>query len=72
MIPPIGANLIGYGLLEDGKPRGIWPMPLEILRQAKKRYVKNSLDSKIQIVPIYIGDPITEATNERHTFAGKK
>lgn len=64
-------ELVGYGLIEDGKPKGIWPLPLAEQRKAKERYMKTVFDSKVVIVPIYIGEPLLEASNERLTFAGK-
>lgn len=63
-------NLVGYGLMEDGHFRGIWPLPLEKQKQAKERYASKAV-GKLTIVPIYIGAPIEESTNERQRFAGR-
>ena len=40
--------LIGYGVLKNDKPYGIWPIPLSLAERVARR-------EKAMIVPVYAG-----------------
>lgn len=55
---------IGYGILRDTKPYGIWPLPWQVCCDRVGLARQNEIDtgkprSKYEIVPIQIGNPIT-------------
>lgn len=57
-------NNVGYGVLIDGKPAGLWPTPLSHARETQARYLKNALVGvAISIVPVYVGQPIDQAVD---------
>lgn len=50
---------VGYGLTKDGKPAGLWPMPLADCQSRLARYQKHEPTRKYDIVPVYAGDSTT-------------
>lgn len=57
-------NNVGYGVLADGQPKGIWPMSLKAAQETQARYIKNALvDVTVSIVPVYVGQPIDQAVD---------
>ena len=51
---------IGYGLLKNKEtPVGIWPQSFESQKKALFRYHKADANGTFQIVPVYIGTPIS-------------
>lgn len=52
-------KLVGYGVITGEKSVGIWPLSwTEAHRRASKRMAEHP-DKKYEVVPIYIGAPIT-------------
>jgi len=47
---------LGYGVLLNGKPLGIWPKPWSRAVQYAKK--EQGGPNRVEIVPIYIGAPI--------------
>lgn len=57
-------NNVGYGVMVDSKPVGIWPTSLQHAREVQARYNKNALvDVAVSIVPVYVGQPIDQAVD---------
>lgn len=55
-------KLVGYGAMKNGKPFGIWPVPIEHcvasieIRKAKDKFEGESFE--YEVVPVYIGAPL--------------
>lgn len=52
---------VGFGIMKDGVPVGIWPLPFQTQSTAAHRYKKISPQAEIEIVPIYVGKGIQPA-----------
>lgn len=50
---------LGFGLMLDGKPQGVWPVPMPYAQWCRARYMRQHLDRNYEIVPVYAGDPVT-------------
>ena len=50
-------NLIGYGVLKNDKPFGIWPIPLSQAERVARR-------EKAMIVPVYAGGEFKPSKEE--------
>lgn len=50
---------IGYGVMVNYKPSGLWPMSWDEVRKAKGRYEVRSPAAIVEVVPIYVGAAIT-------------
>lgn len=49
---------VGYGVIKDGLPVGIWPMDFEAAKAARERYRLKYQGASVEAVPIEIGEPI--------------
>lgn len=57
-------NNVGYGVMVDGKPVGIWPTSLQHAREVQARYLKNAMVGVTgSIVPVFVGQPIDQAVD---------
>lgn len=57
-------NTIGYGVMTDGKPVGLWPTSLSHAREIQARYIRNALTGvTVAIVPVYVGQPIDQSVD---------
>jgi hypothetical protein len=56
---------IGFGVLRDGQPTGLWPKPLKSALQYAKR--QSGGNSKVEIVPVYIGAPLPHEPSPQQT-----
>lgn len=57
-------NNVGYGVMADGKPVGIWPTSLQHAREVQARYLKNAMVGvTVSIVPVFVGQPIDQAVD---------
>lgn len=57
-------NNVGYGVMTDGKPVGLWPTSLQHARTIQARYLKNMLTGvTVSIVPVYVGQPVDQAVD---------
>lgn len=53
-------RFIGYGLMKDGEPCGMWPQSYEWQDESRKRMlnINGNQHCKFEIVPVYIGAPV--------------
>lgn len=51
-------QLIGYGVMKEGKPSGIWPLPLQRALERCRR-LQAEHRGRWEVVPIYVGAPQT-------------
>lgn len=55
-------KLIGYGVTRNEKPTGIWPLPERQALATRDRLRSNNPRTvRFEVVPVYIGSPITAA-----------
>lgn len=54
-------NNVGFGVMVDNTPKGLWPTSLTHAQEMQARYLKNALLGQVvSIVPIYVGQPINQ------------
>lgn len=51
-------KLVGFGVVLNGKPSGIWPMPMSEAQNTARRYIHNHGPQAVAIVPVYTGQPL--------------
>lgn len=54
------SDFVGYGLLKDGKPCGMWPNSYEWQAESRSRMmnIRGNENCAFEIVPVYIGEPV--------------
>lgn len=52
---------VGFGLLKDGVPIGIWPLPFQTQSTAARRYKKAHPTAEIELVPVFVGQGVMPA-----------
>ena len=58
-------NNIGFGVLVDGAPKGLWPISLGHARESQTRYLKTAPPGQVvSIVPVYVGQPIDQVVDQ--------
>lgn len=62
-------NQVGFGILKDGVPAGLWPLPFQAQSNAAHRYKTTHPLAEISVVPIFVGNgvepaPFVEVTKE--------
>lgn len=57
------STFMGYGLMVNDKPSGVWPLPLSIVRDRAKVKRLDASNKKVEIVQVFVdrGPPIDEA-----------
>lgn len=48
----------GYGVLADGKPCGIWPVPMWYAQEWAHKTRKAAPSKRIEVVPVSSGEPV--------------
>lgn len=57
-------NNVGFGVMVNNIPKGLWPTSLTHAQEVQARYLKNALPGQIvSIVPVYVGQPIDQAVD---------
>lgn len=54
----IEQNKVGHGVMQDGKPVGLWPVTLDFAWGTATRMQGVHPRSKFEVVPVYIGGSI--------------
>lgn len=62
-------NHVGFGLMKDGVPFGIWPLPFQAQSNAAHRYKVTHPTATVVVVPVFAGNgvepaPFVEVTKE--------
>lgn len=52
---------VGFGILKNGLPIGIWPLPFQTQSTAARRYKERFPTDKIEVVPVFVGKGIEPA-----------
>jgi hypothetical protein len=57
-------SVIGYGVLADGKPSGLWPVTLGFARRTANSLTQRAPSKRVEIVEVHTGKtvPLTEPT----------
>ena len=54
---------VGYGVMKDGKPAGVWPLPAAECQRVMDRYKSLQPTHHYVIVPVYVGGEIAAMPN---------
>ena len=55
-------NNVGFGVIVNDKPVGLWPTSLTHAQEVQQRYLKNAMPGQfVAIVPVFVGQPINQA-----------
>lgn len=58
---------LGFGILKNGRPTGLWPKPLERALSDAKKEDCGSQKGQIEVVPVYIGGPVYPVKTASHS-----
>lgn len=50
---------VGYGVMKDGKPAGIWPLPAVECARIMQQYKLKEPAHRYAVVPVYVGGEVT-------------
>lgn len=51
----LSEKAVGYGVLRNGKPAGIWPVSESQARETAQRYLEKDPDDSVEVVPVSHG-----------------
>lgn len=61
---------VGFGVLVDGKPAGVWPLSRGVCEGSAAHYRRDKPKAKVEIVSVYADLP-TEARSATPMMGGK-